>query len=51
MQVRQLKSRGPGRRQVGDKFSTKKVGDLVSDFFFDKRSRTCLRPLMEFGLY
>ena len=27
----QKKSRGPGRRQVGDKFSTKKVGDLVSD--------------------
>ena len=41
MQVRQLKSRGPGRRQVGDKFSTKKVGDLVSDFF---STPTCLRP-------
>ena len=42
------KSRGPGRRQVGDKFSTKKVGDLVSDFFSTKKSETwsptCLRP-------
>ena len=54
MQVRQLKSRGPGPRlvadksetsfrqiKVGDKFSTnKKVADLVSDKI----------DLMEFGL-
>ena len=52
MQVRQLKSRGPGRRQVGDKFSTKKVGDLVSDFFFDKKVGDLVSDkidLMEFG--
>ena len=28
---RPIKSRGPGRRQVDDKFSTNKVGNLVSD--------------------
>ena len=28
---RQIKKSRPGRRQVGDKFWTKKVGDLVAD--------------------